>query len=77
MLLHPIKQERRNMVKLPPIWCKPINGSINQSMLTSPPGGPFDLDLGRVPELDNDLEDPQEELLAGGLTGEQGHGGQL
>ena len=57
-----------------------INGSINQSillLLTSPPGRPFDLDLGRVPELDDDLEDPQEELLAGGLTGEQGHGGQL
>ena len=33
--------------------------------------------LGGVSQLDDDLEDAQEELLVGGLAGEQRHGRQL
>lgn len=46
-----------------------INFLIIPCTLTPSPGGPFDLDFGCVPQLDDDLEDPQKELLAGGLTG--------
>lgn len=55
----------------------PINPLITICTLTPSPGGPFDLDFGCVSQLDDDLEDPQEELLAGGLAGQEGHGGQL
>lgn len=40
-------------------------------------GGSFDLDFGRVSQLDDDFEDFQEELLVGGFVGQEGYGGQL